>query len=526
MQNVLPGSGGQVPGNKLPSVQLSGVNQGDTLSKASLHSLMAQAGDPDGTVDSIRFSINGQTLAWRYSAPYQFDFIPDTTGSFTLRATAFDNLGDSLVSTGIQVFITDDNFFRILHYTETSGFDHNTRSVSYDMLQKMGYAHGFQVINDQTGQEFDALQNLHKYAVVIFSNTSGNQILNSQQQQNFEAYMNRGGAFIGIHAASDSYRHSSANGANTGDWDWFAQMLGASVQNSPNHTAANYNGTLDQIGVHPTTVNLPNPWSKMDEYYYWESGYYDSLNIPVLQVQSTGAQSYDSTRPMSWYKYLPNGGRSFYTALGHDTSSYQSDTNFINHIRDAIFWSVNNQIPLVNIGSPSPNDTIILGDTLQVTATANDPDGSVDSVGFRLGNTLLGWDYAAPWRISHPTKKRGNFSLQVIAYDNEGEAGHALPVAIFVHDTVTYADTLTNYAYSIPENEDYDFFVGEVYSQGQYIDDTLDNQYFYLKDDSLFTNYSFNFEAALGARLKVAVNTISGIDIITVGYYQCAGQVG
>src|SRR6266436_4277008 len=98
---------------------------------------------------------------------------------------------------------------KILHYTETSGFDHQTRAVSFAMFQQMGVQHGFTVDDDSTGQSFNSLTNLQQYDVVVFSNTSGDSILDAVQKQNFEQYMNGNGAFIGIHAASDTYRHST-----------------------------------------------------------------------------------------------------------------------------------------------------------------------------------------------------------------------------------------------------------------------------------------------------------------------------
>ena len=138
--------------------------------------------------------------------------------------------------------------FKVLHYTETSGFNHNTRSQSLAMFQAIGSTNGFTVTNDQSGAEFNSLANLQQYAVVIFSNTSGNNILNASQRANFEAYIQGGGSYIGIHAASDTYRHSSANGGSTGTWDWYAEnVAGCSVQQSPNHTSQNHNNNMTSL---------------------------------------------------------------------------------------------------------------------------------------------------------------------------------------------------------------------------------------------------------------------------------------
>lgn len=236
--------------------------------------------------------------------------------------------------------------FKVLHYTETSGFDHNTRQNSLAMFQAIGQNHNFTIDQDNTGAAFNTLSNLQQYAVIIFSNTSGDALLNATQRSNFEAYINGGGAFVGIHAASDTYRHSTANGGATGAWDWYAELLGASVRQSPNHVAGTPSYNLNKIGTHPSTDSLPNPWIKNEEYYYWESGYYNDNNIPVLEVEQTigpnnQVNSYDTVRPMSWYKYLPSGGRSFYTALGHDNSNFTNDLLFRAHLRDAVLWAAN-----------------------------------------------------------------------------------------------------------------------------------------------------------------------------------------
>ena len=239
--------------------------------------------------------------------------------------------------------------FRVLHYSETSGFDHNTRQSSLLMLEQMGAQYNFIVDDDQTGNSFNTLSGLQEYAVIVFANTSGNNILDSIQRYNFEEYIKQGGSFMGIHAASDTYRHSTANGSSTGSWDWYAELLGASVQRNPSHVQGTPAYKLIKTGLHTSTDNLPTSWVKDEEYYYWENGYYNEDNISVLKVEQTvgpdgNLNSYDSARPMSWYRDLSYGGRIFYTALGHASYNYTSDTDFQNHIRDALLWAA---------GSPS-----------------------------------------------------------------------------------------------------------------------------------------------------------------------------
>jgi len=233
---------------------------------------------------------------------------------------------------------------RILHFTKTSGYDHGTRAVSFTMFQSIVQELGFQVDDDATGDAFSDASTLSEYAVIVFSNTSGNNILNQQQRANFEAWVANGGHVMGIHAASDTYRHSTANGNNTGTWDFYPELIGASVQENPNHVNGTPTYTMQRTGAHPSIYNVPDQWEKAEEYYYWEGGYFAEFNTEVLVVEETVGpnglvNSYDAPRPMSWYRFLSqSNSRVFYTALGHAQENYTSDILFRTHIKDALAW--------------------------------------------------------------------------------------------------------------------------------------------------------------------------------------------
>jgi type 1 glutamine amidotransferase len=245
---------------------------------------------------------------------------------------------------------------QVLHFTRTSGWDHQTRGVSYTMFQSIATELGVTVDDDATGDAFSDPANLAQYAVIVFSNTSGDAILNEQQRTNFEAWVANGGHVMGIHAASDTYRHSTANGNNTGTWDFYPELIGASVQENPNHVAGTPTYTMQVQGAHPSIYNVPNPWEKAEEYYYWEGGYFAEFNSEVLIVEETvgpngQVNSYDAPRPMSWYRFLPQSNtKVFYTALGHAPENFTTDTVFRAHIRDALGWLLEGTTGMTTIG--------------------------------------------------------------------------------------------------------------------------------------------------------------------------------
>lgn len=139
--------------------------------------------------------------------------------------------------------------FRVLHFTKTNGFNHNTRVQSAAMFTEIGQDNNFTVTDTETTELFDNLDSLRKFEVIIWSNTSGNNVLSEVQESAMEAYINQGGSFIGIHAATDTYRNQS--------WPFYNDLVGAIVQSGPNHTANNFDGTMDKIGSHPTQDGLP-----------------------------------------------------------------------------------------------------------------------------------------------------------------------------------------------------------------------------------------------------------------------------
>ena len=145
--------------------------------------------------------------------------------------------------------------------------------------------------------------------------------------------MKRGGGFVGIHGTADGENDNS----------WFDGLVGAKFVNHPKLQAAIVKVENSDF---PATWHLPKKWLRSDEWYNFKNMNLDKLNI-LLSVDEA---SYDFTagydeiplkgmgeiHPISWYQEY-EGGRSFYTALGHKPESYK-DKNFLNHIFGGIYW--------------------------------------------------------------------------------------------------------------------------------------------------------------------------------------------
>lgn len=241
---------------------------------------------------------------------------------------------------------------RVLHYTETTGYDHNTREESRMLFENIcdelttTTPYVWMLTHSNNSDVFDNLLDLENYNVVVWSNTSGANGLTVNQRQNYESYVNGGGNYLGIHAASDTYRHSSCNGNNTGVWDYYGEYLsGCSVQENPNHTSADHTNSMNHSVAHSILEGIPIPWNKTEEYYYWEDGYLNPSFTELLQVNTTGMESYDAARMTTHYREHPWGSRSFYTSLGHDVTNYTADDTFQLLLRNALYWTASASFP-------------------------------------------------------------------------------------------------------------------------------------------------------------------------------------
>lgn len=75
--------------------------------------------------------------------------------------------------------------------------------------------------------------------------------------------------------------------------------------------------------------------------------------------------------------------------------------------------------PTIKITSPLNNASFEDPATITITADASDSDGSIASVSFYNGNTLLGTDDSAPYSYTWENVSGGSYSIKAIATDNE-----------------------------------------------------------------------------------------------------------
>lgn len=212
---------------------------------------------------------------------------------------------------------------KILVFSKTSGFHHQSIATGIPAIQQLGARNNFGVDSTTDSTWFNPAR-LKQYAAVVFLNTTGN-VLSEDEQQAFENYIRSGGGYVGVHAAADTEY----------DWPWYGKLAGAYFLKHPEQQTATIHVT-DPGTI--ATRHLPLNWSRKDEWYNYKEISPDIKVLLELDENTYKGGTNGPHHPIAWYHNF-EGGRSFYTGLGHVDASY-ADPLFLKHLLGGIQYAM------------------------------------------------------------------------------------------------------------------------------------------------------------------------------------------
>lgn len=220
----------------------------------------------------------------------------------------------------------------VLVFSKTAAFRHQSIDAGKKALASMATEKGFGVRFTEDATQFNE-SNLKQFNTVIFLNTTGD-VLTNEQQTAFERYIQAGGGYVGIHAATDTEY----------EWPWYGQLAGAYFLDHPTSPSNVQKGKfIVTLKNHWATQGMPDEFERMDEFYSFKD-ISPKINV-VLKIDEKsyiGGKNPDF-HPMSWYQEF-DGGRSFYTAMGHTDESFVEPL-FLNHLWAGINYTTGGEAP-------------------------------------------------------------------------------------------------------------------------------------------------------------------------------------
>ena len=224
---------------------------------------------------------------------------------------------------------------KVLVYTKNetgpNKYVHDNIDASVKAIEKIGSENDFKVDVSDNPDDINE-SNLKQYNCVILSNTNNITFDTDDQKLAFVRYVHAGGGIVGIHSACGSER----------EWPWFWAMLGGKFERHPPLQSFDIKVVRHD---HPSTEFLGDVWQWEDEFYYLKHLNPDLIYLlagDLRTLDDKGMSEYPGEVfgnyfPLAWYHEF-EGGRIFYTALGHKIEYYEDD-NFTRHILGGIKWA-------------------------------------------------------------------------------------------------------------------------------------------------------------------------------------------
>jgi type 1 glutamine amidotransferase len=208
----------------------------------------------------------------------------------------------------------------ILIYSGTTGYRHDSIPAGIAAVTAIARKRGLAVEASEDPNVFSSDHLKRFRAIVLLSCTTdpknpASEWLTGSRRDALQQFLHRGGGILAIHAAADSHYH----------WPWYGKMIGGHFARHPQGTPT---GTIRILATGETR-------SRTDEWYYFDDWDPTSHLLVTLDPQSIGEADVNPN-PMTWTRKV-EGGRVFYTAMGHTTENY-SEPWFLDQLAGGLDW--------------------------------------------------------------------------------------------------------------------------------------------------------------------------------------------
>ena len=219
---------------------------------------------------------------------------------------------------------------RVLYVTQSAAFAHSVLPLTEEVLPAIGRTHDAFEVDITRDASILTAETLARYDAVVFY-TTGELPMNASQRAAFLEFIRRGGGFVGIHSATDTFY----------EWPEYGELIGGYFDNHP---------WREEVAIriedrdHPATRHLGPSFQIDDEIYQFKSWDRDrvdvlmSLDTASVDTTTDGVHRTDDDFALAWSRSYGDG-RMFYTALGHEDAVWH-DERFQQLVVNGIVWAI------------------------------------------------------------------------------------------------------------------------------------------------------------------------------------------
>lgn len=352
--------------NAAPSISLTSPANGASGIAPATFTLSADASDSDGSISKVEFYSNGTLVNTDAGAPYSYSYPGLGSGTYTITAKAYDNLGAVVTSGAATVSV---NAAPTVSLTSPSNGATGIAPASFTLtatandsdgsVSKVEFYSNGSLVNTDTASP---------YTYVYPGLGSGSYAITAKAYDNLNAVTTSSAVNVSVNSAPSVSLTAPSNGASA--------LAPASFTLTA--TASDSDGSISKV-----------------EFY---------SNGALINTDTVAPYSYA-------YTNLAVGNYALIAKAVDNLSAVTASAT-------ANVSVVPNGAPTVYITAPVDGAVVLAPAMLSITANASDSDGSISKVEFYSNGTLISTDTVAPYAYSYPGLGSGTYALTAKAYDD------------------------------------------------------------------------------------------------------------
>ncbi len=467
--------------NTPPTVSLTSPTDAASFTSPATVALAATAADSNGTVASVRFYRGTTLLATDTTAPYSYSWTNVAPGTYSVTAQATDNLGAVTTSTPVNISVIAANTAPAVSLTApASGASYTapaTVSITADATDSDG---GIASVAFYNGTTLLGSDTTTPYSFNWTNVAAGTYSVTARATDNQGAVTTSTAVSVTVAAAniaptvsltapsaeaSFTAPASVVIAANSADADGTVTQVqfynGTTLLGSDTTAPYSFNWTNVAAGTYSVTARATDNQGAVTTSAPVSVSVQALQSPPTVQITSPlqGAQYQGAPASVTVSAQATGGGGTvsrveFYSGsqliLSDSSAPYtftltaQSLGNYSIYARvynslgqsadsePVSFSVVNNLVPTVALSAPDPAGTYNAPANITLAAQASDSDGSIASVSFYNGSTLLATVQSAPYVFNWSGVPSGSYQLSARATDNAGGVGTSAALQITV----------------------------------------------------------------------------------------------
>lgn len=424
------------PNNQPPSITVTSPLSNAHFTTGDKVVLSASANDPDGTVDSVEFLLNGTSLALITTAPYTLDWLAQT-GKHAIEAKVTDNQGAASSKT-VNVSVTNatNNLppeINLTNPTSTSQIRANDNlTLAASATDKDGSISqvDFYIDDSLVGSDTAAPYE-HTWVAQQGTHSFKSKAIDNENTATFSETItvavsggSESGGCQGIPTYTAGHSYQVGDTVQNLNHKYRCDVAGWCSSNAawayePGN-GQHWTDAWSDLGICAIVPEVAITSPTNNSIILAGSSITVAASASDADGSVTQVQFFAGNNNLGTDTTAPYTADWLATGLGDVSLKAIATDNEGNNAESSVLVSVSDQALATSLTSPVSGSTVTLGKAFNLSATASAINGAIQKVDFLVNGSIVASDTTAPYQANWTAGSAGSYTVTAIATDTLG----------------------------------------------------------------------------------------------------------